>query len=369
MNRHSSAIFSWSTGRGYYITRSVNVEFIYSASGSTSSVIQYFQSITTSLKVVFNAYVQHGQSFSISELRESQVRIIIEGFVRAVFSSQVESYGSSRRWAYFAYSAYQYFRYSLRRAGIYVIYESGRILIEDLFHHQGGRDSSGQQNFTQTIQQILTQLGTNNQYFNDNIQQLLQSAGIGQSSPQLIGFLRFFELLSSINVTAAYNAISNGNTNISLTQFLLPNSQINAHQFEEILRNNPELERFLIIFIQASRGQNWTLLFNSSIWRQLFSNVPGFQQFIQFVRSNPGFSGFLKLGETFADTIKDFAKNIADMANSFPIPNPFAPFISAFAGGIGGAASQASNGLHLFDGIFGDGEESSGQANNGSNII
>lgn len=327
---------------------------IYSGSASKDSVIAYFKSIT-SLQEVFNVYRKYGKSFSFNHL-EGQAKVIIEGFIKAT-DLQTSFSSGVKQWASFTSVIYASFSQSLSGFGTFEIYASGNELFAYLLQQErdGGSNFSGQS--LQDFLKILRQLGGNNSgHFNDNIENLLKNVGINQPSPELIGFIRFIELLSSINITAA----SNANSNTPLTQFLLPNSPFTEHDFDAILRSTPGLERFLRIFIRF--GYNWTYIFNSnsSGWGQLFNNIPGVQQFIQFAQQNPGFGGFLKLGEAFADGVKSFARGIAVLANSFPIPNPFAPVISGFAGGVEGVASQVGNGLHLVDGIFGGSSSGSG---------
>lgn len=349
-----------STTKGYYITSSAKTALIYSSSGSRESIIGYFKRIT-SLKEVFNVYAKYGKSFWINKPGH-QVAFIIKGFIKAIFTRQ-KDLNTTGQWASFARLIYINFTHYLRGPGIYEIYESGVQIIKYLLHYEEGSSIISSSQLFQNFLQIVHHLGGSNSNFNDNIEQLLRDAGINHSSPQLIGFLRFIEILSSLNTSAAYNAITNGNRNVQLSEFFLPNSRLSVHEFEQILHDTPELAQLLRVFIQMSGGgRNWISIFSSNDWEQLFNNVPGLQQFIGFERQNPGFGSFLKLGETFADGIKNFSKNVADLANSFPIPNPFAPVISGFAGGVGGVASQASNGLHLFDGILGG----SGQQNNSS---
>lgn len=349
-----SAIFSWSTRKGYYISNSNDVQ-------SLKNVIQHFESLT-SLKEIFNAYKEHGKQFSFTENGDIsgalEVEELFKQFVKFFYLKNFQSI------AEFWYSIYTFFVYTLPGPGVYEIHESGHDVIEDILHFAAG--SSFGFNATQTIRiflEVLRELSENSNYFGNDIAGLLQGAGINQSA-ELIGFLRFIQIFSSLNVTAAYNAIIRGG--LSLTPFILLNCPFSEKAFQDILGAIPGIGRFLRLFIRESRGQNWISIFGSFGWRLLLEYIPGLRQAVQFFAGNSTFGGLISFGESFAGAIGDFARNIAKLANSSPIPNPFGPVIGAFAGGVEGAASQANNGLHLFGDILNGGQSGSQEGSDNS---
>lgn len=343
----------------------MKVKGIYSGS---SSIAEYFESLENckSLKELYDKYKKYGKQFSLDKNGKvkgaSEITKFFQGFFKVIFSES-DNFHSVEGWESFTYAVYTFFTYTLPSPGLYEIQAHNNEVIEKILEFQAG--SNSYLSFKQRLQLLLEvwrKLGESDEYFGDDVKKLLQGAHISQS-PQLIGFLRFIQLLSSINLSAAYDALSKGSSDLG--SFLLPNSRFDQSTFEAALASVSGLDRLIRVFIRASGGGNWISIFSSSEWNEILQSIPGLKQFSEFISKNPGYEGLVSLGEAFAKIITEWSHSISELANSGPFPNPFGPAVGAIAGGIGGIASQASEVFHLFGVLDGDHSKSSHESGEG----
>ncbi|KAI7815518.1 hypothetical protein RDOM_000140 [Rhyzopertha dominica] len=174
------------------------------------------------------------------------------------------------------------------------------------------RDSADSNNeILQQFLHLLDQLGSSSSstsnFFQD--QDLIQHILPNNQNPQLIGFIRFLELLNN----------QDSQSSNSLPQI-------------------PGLNQFIQIFTDP---QSSVSLFG---WQQLFSAIPGLQQFT----ANASRGGFGSFAHNIAGGIHLFTNALFRLASAGPF-NPFGPMIGGFAGALSAAASQGENLAHLAD--------------------
>lgn len=337
-----SIIIYLSSTTAYYYSGSSNTNASSGIYNTSTNIITYFESIQ-SLTQILQIYAQYGQSVNIT----SNGQIVGSNAAEQLYQRFLSRTLGLRSTITFAklrilvQSLVSWSAYVKQSPGVFEVSFNGQNALWSIVRTltqsssssssnssslSSNSTSSSSSNQLQDFLKILSQLGSNGQgissIFNDSnlINQLIGSNG----SPQLVGFLRFFEIFASFNDPS------------SISKYFGNGSPLN---------NIPGLREFLHLFSQNGGHSGF---FNFG-FDQLSSAIPGLGPFLKNLRN--GAESADGLAKAIFTGIHQFTTLLSGISK---IPfNPFGPFIGGFAGGLDAVAGQGSNIEHIISGVLG----------------
>lgn len=350
-----SIIIYLSSTTAYYYSGSSNANVSSGIYNTSTNIITYFESVQ-SLTQVLQIYAQYGQSVNITSSGEivgsNAAEQLYERFLRRTLG--LRSTVTLVKLRLLIQSLVSWSASVKRSPGIFEVSFNGQNVLWSIVRYltqssssssnssSSSSSNSSSSNQLEDFLKILSQLGSNSQeissIFKDGnlINQLIGSNG----SPQLVGFLRFFEIFASFND---------------------PNNISRYFGNGSPLNNIPGLREFLHLFSQNG-GHSGLLNFG---FDQLSRAIPGLGAFLQNLRN--GAESADGLAKAIFTGIHQFTTLLSGISK---IPfNPFGPFIGGFAGGLDAVAGQGSNIEHIVSGVLGlGGNQSSSEENRHSRV-